>query len=108
MNAVKLFRDKNGVLSVERFPLWRRIEHVLAIGTFAILVVTGFPQKFYQNDWATAVIERLGGLAEVRTIHRIAGIVFTVMLTLHILAIVVGAIVFTAWHKMRPQRMAPI
>jgi drug/metabolite transporter (DMT)-like permease len=23
-------------------------------------------------------------------------------------AIVVGAIVFTAWHKLRPQRMAPI
>ena len=92
MNAVKLFRDKNGVLSVERFPLWRRIEHALAIGTFATLVLTGFPQKFYQSGWASSVIGALGGLADVRTIHRAAGIAFTVMLSLHVLAIVVGAI----------------
>jgi len=92
MNGVKLYRDKNGVLSVERFPLWRRIEHLLVIATFTTLVITGFPQKFYDTSWASSVIQGLGGLADVRTIHRAAGIVFSASLVLHVMVIVLGAL----------------
>ena len=92
MNGVKLYRDKNGVLSVERFPLWRRIEHIVVIATFTTLVLTGFPQKFYDTSWAASVISALGGLADVRTVHRIAGFLFTASLVMHVAVIVFGAL----------------
>lgn len=92
MKGVKLSRDRDDRLCVERFPLWRRVEHVTVILTFSTLVLTGFPQKFFEAAWAQTLLGFFGGLDHARSIHRIAGITFVVLTTLHLAVIVVGAI----------------
>lgn len=92
MKGVKLSRDRDGRLCVERFPLWRRVEHIAVILTFTTLVLTGFPQKFYDASWAETLLSLFGGLDDARTIHRVAGIVFAVLTALHLAVIVLGAI----------------
>jgi cytochrome b subunit of formate dehydrogenase len=91
MTAPKLSRDANGELHIERFPLWRRVEHIIAIAAFTVLVLTGFPQKFFDTEWAHALLALFGGLESSRTIHRVAGFVFSAQLIVHIAVIVVGA-----------------
>jgi thiosulfate reductase cytochrome b subunit len=61
----------------------------LAIMTFVTLVLTGFPQSL-QGAFSAGLIDWFGGLDKVRTIHRVAGIVFTAHALIHVLAIVIG------------------
>ncbi len=90
MSSNEIIRTADGEILVERFSRVRRIEHTLAIVTFVLLVLTGFPQKFYEADWARWLIGIMGGLDTARTIHRIAGLVFAAHAILHLGAIVVG------------------
>ena len=87
-----------GTVLVERFSLARRLEHLAAIATFLVLVLTGFPQRFYDAAWAAWIFDALGGLDVTRQIHRIAGFVFTGHAVLHLVAFGVGL----ATGKMRP------
>lgn len=94
----RIFRNKQGTLLIERFSPVRRAEHVLAILSFAVLVLTGFPQKFYDAAWSAWLLSALGGLDTARTIHRVAGLVFALHAALHLLAFVVGL----GLRRMRP------
>ena len=53
-----------------RFTLGRRVEHLLLLLTFAVLVVTGIPQKFHNAAWAQWLIAAMGGIEFARHIHR--------------------------------------
>ncbi|MFQ5873677.1 MAG: formate dehydrogenase subunit gamma [Dehalococcoidia bacterium] len=53
-----------------RFALGRRVEHLLLLLTFVVLVVTGVPQKFHNAAWAQGLITAMGGVEFVRLIHR--------------------------------------
>jgi formate dehydrogenase subunit gamma len=97
MGQPKVIRRPDGTVLVERFAPIRRAEHWLVLITFVVLVVTGFPQKFHTTGWARWVFQALGGLDMVRSIHRIAGIVFAVHVSLHVLGFIVGILT----HKMR-------
>ena len=90
MKLPRIFRDRTGTVWVERFGPHRLAEHWIAVVTFVALVLTGFPQKFYEAEWAQWIITVLGGLPTTRLIHRIAGWVFTFHAVVHILAVVVG------------------
>jgi len=90
MERPRIIRRSDGVLLVERFSPLRRVEHLLTIVTFVVLVFTGFPQKFYDTAWAAWVLHALGGLDNERIVHRIAGLVFAFHALLHVLVIVVG------------------
>ncbi|MCA9555213.1 MAG: cytochrome b/b6 domain-containing protein [Myxococcales bacterium] len=90
MTAPKVKRSPSGELLVERFSTPRRIEHIIAIITFATLVITGLPQKFDGSNLGHWIIGALGGLDHTRYIHRIAGVVFSVHAVAHIMAFVVG------------------
>ncbi len=68
-----------------RFSPIRRVEHALVVVAFFMLVVTGIPQRFYESSWAITMVDWMGGLAQVRMLHRLFGIVFTVQFALHIL-----------------------
>ena len=92
MKGVKLSRDRDGRLCVERFAMWRRVEHVITILVFGTLVLTGFPQKFYDTAWAASLLDLFGGLNDARVIHRVAGIVFSISLGLHV-AIFIGGVI---------------
>jgi cytochrome b subunit of formate dehydrogenase len=55
-----------------RFTLSQRIEHVVLIASFTTLSITGLPQKFFDQPWAEAMIQLMGGIEWVRVIHRFA------------------------------------
>ncbi len=101
MSRTRMKRGPDGELLVERFSPVRRVEHLIAIATFVTLVVTGFPQKFYDADWAKWLIGVMGGLDVVRVIHRAAGIVFALHALVHIGTILLGFLS----RKMRPSLM---
>lgn len=90
MKGTKIYRDERGRTLVERFTSIRRLEHVLVVVTFGVLLVTGFPQKFYDSSWASAVLYALGGLDRARVLHRIAGVIFAGHAAVHLSAIVLG------------------
>jgi formate dehydrogenase subunit gamma len=89
---VRVKKAPDGKLLVERFSPIRRFEHwTVAIG-FIVLVVTGFPQKFDSSALGHWVVTMLGGLENVRAIHRIVGLIFCAQGLGHILAIFVGGL----------------
>lgn len=64
---------------IVRFDRHQRIQHLLLMITFLLLVFTGMPLKF--NDWSISQwwIELWGGIDNTRVIHRDAG--WTMILT---------------------------
>lgn len=90
MAEIKMMRHPTHGVMVERFAPVRRIEHLIVIATFVVLVITGLPQKVYDMEWAAWTLATLGGLDNARFIHRVAGIVFSVHAVVHIAAILVG------------------
>jgi len=57
-----------------RFNVWQRLEHLLMMVLFILLLVTGLPQKFHTTGWAEWTIAQLGGIDMARLLHRWAGI----------------------------------
>ncbi|HLX60157.1 MAG TPA: cytochrome b/b6 domain-containing protein [Planctomycetota bacterium] len=72
-----------------RFSLFRRVEHVLIMLSFTLLVVTGVPQEFSDQGWAEWMILAMGGIERLRIIHRFVGIAFAVVCAGHVLLNVV-------------------
>jgi cytochrome b subunit of formate dehydrogenase len=69
----------------ERFPLARRIEHLVMLSSFTTLGLTGLPQKFSSAPISIAFVELLGGIENLRLIHHIAAIVMMLGTAWHIL-----------------------
>ncbi len=61
----------------------QRIEHLLVMVLFLMLALTGFPQKFFDAGWAQWLIVQMGGIDRVRWLHRMSGILFTVVAVQH-------------------------
>src|SRR3990172_7797639 len=61
---------------VVRFRLWQRLEHWLLAASFMGLLVTGLPQKFDQTEASLWVVNALGGIDNVRSLHRVLASVF--------------------------------
>jgi cytochrome b subunit of formate dehydrogenase len=55
-----------------RFDLWQRVDHIVLISSFTVLGITGIPQMFSTQPWATWMILAMGGIETVRIIHRVA------------------------------------
>ena len=71
--------------SYERFPLARRIEHLVMLLSFTTLGLTGLPQKFSSAPVSIAFVSLLGGIENLRTIHHVAAIVMMLGTAWHIL-----------------------
>jgi formate dehydrogenase gamma subunit len=91
MDFVHLMRNKPashkaapGEAMYTRFSLFRRVEHISVMASFILLVVTGLPQKFHDQQWAEWIIGSLGGLDNVRLFHRIVGLIFAVQASCHV------------------------
>ncbi len=102
MQKPKIIYCEDGKVFIERFSLIRRSEHIFTIFIFTILVLTGFPQKFYETAWLNDVIDFIGGLDRARVIHRITGIVFSIHMLIHLLYILVGTILKTIQLSLLP------
>ena len=68
---------------IVRFSRKQRIEHLVTLVTFVMLCLTGLPQKFYASGWAQGLVSGLGGIDQVRWIHRFFGVVLAVSTVVH-------------------------
>jgi len=73
---------------IQRFSLAQRIEHIILVGSFTLLGLTGIPQKYALSPISQGVIAALGGIETIRIIHRVAATVFLLEAVYH--AVVVG------------------
>jgi cytochrome b subunit of formate dehydrogenase len=71
----------------QRFTLWHRLEHVLALSSFVVLAITGLPQKFAEQGWAQGLIGFFGGIDQARQIHHLAAIALMLEVVYHLVAI---------------------
>jgi cytochrome b subunit of formate dehydrogenase len=67
-----------------RFRVPERIEHWLLMLSFTILAITGLVQKFASSGLSEALISAMGGIENVRVIHRIAAIVLMLEVVYHL------------------------
>lgn len=77
---------------VRRFGRRARIEHMLVMLTFILLLVTGLPQKFNDSGWAVWMTQLLGGIDLMRMVHRAAGITLTALCVLHVAVVLFGVL----------------
>jgi formate dehydrogenase gamma subunit len=68
-----------------RFRLMARIEHMILLVSFTILAITGLPQKYAVLPIAQDYINFLGGIEQVRIIHRYAAVVLVIGCIYHLL-----------------------
>ena len=80
-----------------RFSKRQRLEHAIVMTTFVLLALTGFPQKFFETGWARGVVRVLGGLDHVRFVHRLSGLLFSILTLWHLGA----AMILAAERKMK-------
>ncbi|NIS74114.1 MAG: cytochrome C [Deltaproteobacteria bacterium] len=92
--------QKSGMMKKERirrFSTARIIEHLLIIVTTVTLFATGLSQRFWTFHVSKWFILKMGGIDNVRFIHRFAGLIFCIELILHLLIAVMG-VTFKQWQ----------
>jgi len=77
--------SKNIARTYERFPLIRRVEHMTMLLSFTTLGLTGLPQKFPDSGISVVIVNLLGGIENLRSIHHFAAIVMMLGTAWHIL-----------------------
>ncbi|MGE5173249.1 MAG: formate dehydrogenase subunit gamma [Betaproteobacteria bacterium] len=82
---------------VRRFSPARIVEHWAHVLMFCVLVSTGLSQRFYSLAISQWIILHLGGIDNVRLIHRFTGIVFSLAVITHLAVAAVG-IVYRRWQ----------
>ena len=70
-----------------RFSLSQRLEHLMTMVCFGALLLTGLPQKFSDASISIRVVNSLGGIDNVRLIHRMFATVFIFSAFYHVGAI---------------------
>ena len=83
--------------SILRFSVGRRLEHHINALVFATLVVTGLAQRFHDAAWASWVVLHLGGIDNVRLIHRATGVLFSILVIVHASLAAYG-LLFRGWR----------
>jgi formate dehydrogenase gamma subunit len=74
-------------VSYWRFNQWQRLEHIVLLLSFTILAVTGLPQKFSSQPWATTMIGWFGGIESTRLIHHWAAVILLIGAIYHFIAV---------------------
>lgn len=77
--------SQHSIRMYERFPLARRIEHLVMLLSFTTLGLTGLPQKFPSSPLSIFFVNILGGIETLRSIHHFAAIVMMLGTAWHIL-----------------------
>lgn len=72
------------VRTYERFSLARRVEHFVMLSSFTLLGLTGLPQKFPGSPITIFLVEVMGGIEMLRTIHHVAAVVMMLGTAWHI------------------------
>ncbi len=90
--------EKTTTHSYNRFPLARRIEHLIMMLSFGTLGLTGLPQKYPLADFSVWLVDLLGGIENLRAIHHVSATVMMLGTAWHIL--VAGYKVFVLRERM--------
>ncbi len=90
--------------TVKRFDTHQRVQHLVMMTTFIVLLATGMPMKF--SGWATSQwwIGFWGGVENTRTVHRVAGWTMLADCVYHLFYIAYGTFVA---RKPFPVQMIP-
>jgi len=70
-----------------RFSVSQRLEHLLTMVCFGVLLLTGLPQKFSDASISISLVNSLGGIDNVRFVHRVFATVFIFSAFYHVGAI---------------------
>ena len=84
-------KTENGTY-IKRFSVYRIIEHHMNAVFFVLLVITGLSQKFHDSSFSQWIIITLGGVDDVRMIHRYLGLVFALLLAVHTSSAAIGVV----------------
>jgi formate dehydrogenase subunit gamma len=82
---------------IVRFTFKQRVEHFVTMVVFALLCLTGLPQKFYGTGWAHALVDFFGGIDRSRALHRLCGVLLALSTVFHL----AGALAGIAGKRMR-------
>jgi len=77
---------------IKRFGIGRIVEHQANALAFIMLVITGLSQRFHEYAVSHWIIKTLGGVDDVRIIHRWSGVLFITLIAAHIAVGVFGVI----------------
>jgi formate dehydrogenase gamma subunit len=67
-----------------RFSLTQRLEHVLLILSFSILLLTGLPQKYRLTSWSQYILSTPQRMETIQTIHHIAAALLCLEILYHL------------------------
>lgn len=81
---------------VRRFSTYRIVEHLLVAVIFALLLLTGLSQKFHSFALSQWVVIKFGGIDTIRWIHRMGGIMLSLLVLQHIIVAFIG-VMFRKW-----------
>jgi thiosulfate reductase cytochrome b subunit/mono/diheme cytochrome c family protein len=90
------------VQTVTRFATLQRVEHIILLLSFSMLVFTGIPQKFSSAPICQAIIDLFGGIESIRVVHRISAIILMVLSIYHVVALLYRVIVQRVPWTMMP------
>lgn len=76
--------------TVRRFSKWAIFQHATIIVLFALLLVTGLPQKWPQLGVSQWTVDLMGGVFATRWLHRMSGIAFALLTVAHLVVAVGG------------------
>ena len=71
--------------SYQRFPLARRIEHLVMLLSFGMLATTGLPQKYPLAKFSVWIVDLFGGIDRMRVVHHVFATVLMLGTIWHIL-----------------------
>jgi cytochrome b subunit of formate dehydrogenase len=80
-----------------RFGPTERVMHAFLMLTFIGCAITGVPLLFADHDWATTLVNLLGGYQGAALIHRICGGIMTVVFVGHVLRVFLRAFLAEDW-----------
>jgi formate dehydrogenase gamma subunit len=85
-----------------RFALEYRLEHWVFAISFIILGITGLIQKYFEFPLSLTLIELMGGIINVRVIHRVAATVMMISVVYHL-----GVVTYRIYVKRYRLSMLP-
>lgn len=81
--TLAILNHPKGRERLKRFKPRHRVSHWLLTTLFVLLVLTGFPLKFAETGWASALIGLFGGLSIARNVHHWSGILLVFGFLVH-------------------------
>ncbi len=96
-------KNEPGNRTYKRFNLSHQIEHWIFITSFIMLAITGLIQRYASSQISIAIISALGGVENVRIIHRISATVMMIIVVYHI-----GAVAYRIYVRRVRLTMLPV